>query len=224
MKEHFVGAIWALALVTLGFVGARVWFPRIEMIQVDREIVRTVERLVPGQSTIVYRDVQGPTQLIRIPIEVTRVVEKLGPERVVERIVTITKPVEVSVEVVKKEWPQVITVTVGGVQSGGTWYAPDNPELVVGQVTPGVYAVPVQAGWRIESVKTVTRLEPVRLPPLMQRGFTVGARVDLRQDRQSVSGDVVYRNLAGPGEYAVRFPLSTVGAAPSVQLTYDLRW
>lgn len=87
MKEHFVGAIWALALVTLGFVGARVWFPRIEMIQVDREIVRTVERLVPGQSTIVYRDVQGPTQLIRIPIEVTRVVEKLGPERVGKSVV-----------------------------------------------------------------------------------------------------------------------------------------
>lgn len=233
MKNQLIGAVTALILVLVGFVAARVWFPRVEIqvMTIDREIVRTLERTLPGETKIIFRDVPGATQIVRIPIEVTRIIEKEGPER----IVTVTKPVEVPVEVVKKEWPQVITVTVGSVQSNGQWYAPDNPDLVIGQVAPGVYAVPVQAGWRIEQVRTVTRLEPVRLEPLMQRGFTLGARAEVWKSFQAASADLVYKNLLGPGEYSIRLPVASaefnagqssfrVGVPSGVMFTWDARW
>lgn len=220
--KGITGLALCLALFVGGFYVARRWFPKVVEITVDREVVKVFERLVPGQTVVVERQVPGPvqTQTVRVPFEVIREVRVGVPGP--ERVVTVTKPVEVPVEVVKERWPQSITVTVGGVRSGGSWYSPDNKELVVGMVTPGVYAVPVQDGWRLESVRTSTVLEPSIQVPLFQRGLTIGARIS--PSVPSASADVVYRNLAIGGEYSIRVPLGTLNDRPQVLLTWDKRW
>lgn len=46
MKNQLIGAVTALILVLVGFVAARVWFPRVEIqvMTIDREIVRKIGR------------------------------------------------------------------------------------------------------------------------------------------------------------------------------------
>jgi hypothetical protein len=211
----YVGVI---VVFLVGVVVGRTYYPRIVRELVDREIVKEVIKLLPGEVKVIFRDVPGPTNIVRVPVEVSRIVTVAGPER----IVTVTKPVDVSVEVIRDRWPQTITVRVGGVQSGGLWYVPDFPDLTLGQVAQGVYAVSAQMpGWRVERVTTETRVEErVPVAPLFQRGFTVGLRTDLR----SAWTDVVYRNLAFGGEYQVRASVASWQGGRSYLATWDLRF
>ena len=213
----------ALVLVVGVFLG-RYLYPREVEVKVDREIVKVVERLLPGETRTVFRDVPGPTrtEVVRIPLEVSRIVREPGPER----IVTVTQPVNVPVETIVTHWPQSITVRVGGVLSGGVWYSPDYPEVTIGQVTPGAYAVSaLMPGWRVESVRTETRVDSTPSPPLFQRGFTFGIRADFRGDSPGVfRGDVVYRNLFLNGEYQIRVPVVSINGGPQYTVTWDKRW
>lgn len=219
--------VWRRKVLSLGLLGAmlfgafyvgRTYYPRVIREVVDREIVKTVERLLPGEVRTVIREVPGAVSVVRVPVEVTRTVTVAGPER----IVTITRPVDVPVEVIRDRWPQVITVRVGSVQSGGLWYTPDFPDLTIGQVTQGVYAVSAQMpGWKIEKVTTETQIgERLRDEPLFQRGFTVGVRTDFR----SAWADVVYRDLAFGGEYQIRASGASWNAGPSWMVVWDKRF
>lgn len=156
LKRRIIPPLLILALFAGGVIAGRAWFPRIQTIQVDRKIIEAVP--IPGETKVVTLTVPGPVQRVEVPIEVTRFIDRPGQDR----IVTITKPVQVPVEVVKREWPQTITVRVGGVLSDvGAWVTPRVQDLLIGQVSPGVYAVPVQEGWRIDSVRTETRIAPI---------------------------------------------------------------
>lgn len=160
LKRLAIPLILILALFAGGVLAGHFLFPRIQIIQVDRKIIEAVP--VPGETKIVTFPVPGPVQRVEVPVEVTRYVDRPGKER----IVTVTQPVQVPVEVVKREWPQVITVRVGSVLSNrGEWVIPSFQDLVIGQVAAGVYAVPQQEGWRLESVTTETRVPTVTLRP-----------------------------------------------------------
>jgi hypothetical protein len=166
--------VLVLVLVfALGAMGGRQWFPRIVNIPVDRVIWWTVKDQLPGKVTTLYKMVPGPAgATIKVPFEVIREVPGLpGPER----IVTVTVPVDVPVEVIRREWPQTITVRVGGVLSRGQWHIPDYPDLTIGQVTLGAYAVSSQMlGWRIERVTTETQVpDKSLLGPRPLPNFTV---------------------------------------------------
>lgn len=184
---------------------------------VDKEIVKIVERLIPGEMRTVIRDVPGPTrtEIIRVPVEVARIVREVGPERVV----TVTRPVDVPVEVIRREWPQTITVTVGSVLSGGQWYVPDFPDLTIGQVTPGVYAVGAMPGWKIEAVTTETRLDVpaarIRLP--YHLGIEVGVIA-----AQPYTG-IIYQNEFAGGYYRVTTAYGFPGLTWGVAWTLPLR-
>lgn len=209
---------WPLLAVVLvfalGVLGGRAWFPKTVIERVDREIVRVVERLIPGETRTIVREVPGGTTVIRVPVEVTRVVEVVR-EVPVERIVTITKPVDVPVEVIRREWPQAITVRVGGVLSLGQWHIPDHPDLTIGQVSPGVYAVSGQmTGWRVHDVTTTTTITPVQVakPSLP---YHLGVTFGFLDDR--LYSGVTYTNRLGPGYYSAivgyGFPGVVVGAS-----------
>lgn len=215
---HFRVLPW-LALSALlfggGFYAAEKWFPRIVTVQVDKEILKVVDRILPGQTIVVTREVPGPTQVIKIPVEVIKLVPKEGPVR----IVTITKPVDVLVEVVKEKWPQVITITVGGVESGGSWYAPDHPELLIGQVTPGVYAFPNQPGWRVEQVKTETKLTPEVAGPRPLPHFQVQVGGLVTRDYGSFGPRLQYENWLNrvfTYQAAVRYDALVVNGHPGL--------
>lgn len=208
----------AAVVLAVGVWAGHRWWPRIVRETVDREIVRTVERLVPGERQIVHVPVPGPVQYVRVPVEVTREVIRWR-DRPVERIVTVTRPVDVPVEVVRQEWPQTITVRVGGVLVEGVWRAPDYPMLTLGQVTPGVYAVPAQPGWRVEHVETVTRMEPTMTPAwtgLRGPALTVGVL-----GHQPFAG-ITYTNRAGGTAYTLAagygFPGAVAGVFVSIPL------
>lgn len=145
----------ALLLVGAGIYAGHRWFPQVRVVQVAQEIIKAVP--VPGETKVV----QVPTPFFvpgidrLIPVDVTRIVDRPGQDR----IVTVTQPVNVPVEVVRREWPQTITVRVGSVLTKEYgWATPVNADLLIGQVTPGVYAVPVQEGWKVESVTTETKI------------------------------------------------------------------
>jgi hypothetical protein len=178
---------WVILAVLLFAAGAYAdhrWWPRIEQVQVAKEITKLVP--VPGPTVV-------KTVVKTVPVEVSRP----GPER----IVTVTHEVQVPVEVVREKWPQTITVHVGSVQiDANAWVTPKNPDLLIGQVTPGVYAVPAQPGWAITSVTTSTQVPTVRpgwqfeLHPLAgalwlggQVAAGLGAEVRVKQDPWIVS-------------------------------------
>lgn len=142
-----------LTLFAAGLLSGRAWFPRVLTVPVDREVLKVVDKLIPGVAREIVKYVPGPERRVEVPI----VVERPGPERVV----TITKPVETTKEVVRERWPQSITVRVGSVLTDrDEWAVPKFQDLVIGQVSPGVYAAPAQQGWRVESVRTETRINP----------------------------------------------------------------
>lgn len=186
---------------------------------VDREIVKIVERLIPGEVRTVFRDVPGPTrtEVVRVPVEVTRIVREVGPER----IVTVTRPVDVPIEVIRETWPQTIVVRVGGVRSGGQWFVPDNQDLVVGQVTQGVYAVSSFAeGWRIEKVTTTTRVD-APLPTFSPLPYHIGVTVGIL-GAQTYAG-IVYQNRIGPAIYQVTVGYGFPGPLYGVSFVMPLR-
>jgi hypothetical protein len=199
----------------------RTWWPRQVTIPVDREVQRVVERVVPGTPVVIERAVPGPTQLVRVPVEVVRVVP--GPTVPgQERIVTVTQPVHVPVETIRDRWPQTITVTVGGVQSGGQWYAPDVPTLVIGQVTPGVYAVSDQSpGWRIERVETSTIIPPAPAPTAPSLPYHLGVSVGAI-GAQPWAG-LVYQNRIGPALYQITAGYGFPGVTGGVALVLPIR-
>jgi hypothetical protein len=146
------------------------------------------------------------------------IVERPGPERVI----TITKPVEVPVEVIKTEWPQVITLHVGSMLTADNqWVVPKFPDLVIGQLTPGAYAVAAQQpGWKIEEVRTETKLQPIAFPEphvyVYPFGVTAGKSTGL------VSG-VAYRNAAQPfGTYEIRAEWQYPGLGLAV--AWGIQW
>jgi hypothetical protein len=143
-----------------GILAGRAWFPRIQVQQVDPKIVGVA---VPGETKIVPFAVPGPVQLVQVPVEVTRFIDRPGQDR----IVTITKPVPVPVDVIRREWPQFITVAVGSVLTKEYgWATPVNPQLIIGQVAPGAYAVSSQMeGWKIDEVRTETKVATAALAP-----------------------------------------------------------
>lgn len=133
---------------------ARRFFPRYVAVQVDRRIIERVP--VPGRTEIVTLTVPGPVQRVEVPVEVTRFIDRPGQDR----IVTVTQPVNVPVDIIRREWPQFIAVSVGSVLTKEYgWATPVNPQLIIGQVAPGAYAVSSQMeGWKIDSVRTETRV------------------------------------------------------------------
>lgn len=42
--------IVAIALFVFGVLAGRVWFPRIQILQVDREVLKIVEEFLPGET------------------------------------------------------------------------------------------------------------------------------------------------------------------------------
>ncbi len=194
-------------LLGLGVYAGRAWFPRVQEVRVDHEIVKIVEKIVPGQPVTVYKWL---TKEIRVPIEVTRFVDRPGPER----IVTVTKPVNVPFDV----FPQTITVKIGGVQTtAGEWVVPKVPNLVIGLVAAGVYAAPVQDGWSVTEVRTETKMEDQPAATRARLGiFPVG--VSSFPDVHLVS-ELTYQNAAWVGTYEVRVAYHWSGG-----LSGDLRW
>jgi hypothetical protein len=187
--------------------------------------VRVLERLVPGETKIVTVPIPQPYavpggDVIRqVPVEVTKVVREPGDTRVV----TVTTPVEVPVEVVRERWPQTITVHVGGVLSGGQWYTPDYPDLVLGQVTPGVYVVPNQPGWRVDAVATETKLDapPPSTQPLPHL-LIFPVSVTASADGVAVGPRLQYQNRAWGGVYQVA--VSYVGGQGQPHWRVDVGW
>jgi len=164
-RRLFINAVLGLGAVLLiitllfglGLWAGRKWFPRREVIQVDRRIVEVVP--VPGETKYITISVPGPIQRVEVPLEVVRYVDRPGQERIVVQ----TKEVEVPIEVVKREWPQTITVRVGSMlDTEGVWRTPAHPDLLIGQVAPGAYAVPQQDGWKIDQVVTETKLPSIK--------------------------------------------------------------
>src|SRR5712692_551333 len=146
---------WALGLLlifAIGVVAGHALFPRI----VETIVSPSLPIPPVGKTKIVYVKVPGPPGPVK---EIPVIVERPGPERVV----TITQPVPVPVEVIKEKWPQTITVSVGSVLSDkDEWVAPKVPDLIVGMVEPGVYAVSSeQLGWKVQRVGTSSILPKV---------------------------------------------------------------
>lgn len=220
--------LWVIIATVAGVLGTRMFWPRTvdRPVLVDREVVRTVERLVPGKTRTIYRDVPGPERKIPVPVEVERRVEvEVVREKpvIVERIVTTTRPVDVPVEVIRREWPQAITVRVGGVlvyvQNAPSWATPVHQDLTIGQVTPGVYAVSGQMpGWRIDEIRTETRIDTPRPDPLPYHlGLTVGTFSE-----RPFSG-ITYQNRAFGGVYQIHAGYSWPGAIVAVLWTVPVR-
>jgi hypothetical protein len=204
---------WIILVVFFSAVGAYAdhkFFPRVETVQVAKEVTKLVP--VPGPTVV-------KTVIQKVPVEVVRP----GPER----IVTVTKEVRVPVEVVREKWPQTITVRVGGVLSGGRWYTPDHEDLLVGQVTTGVYAVPSnQLGWRVEEVRTETKVSPgLGVPLPYNLGFGVRMIIPADLARTVVFAGAVYQNYWSPhgGIYEVGIGFSTAGLAATLVYTVPLR-
>jgi len=150
LSSIFTALLIALLLLGAGVYVGRRWFPVVKTVQVAEEVLRAVP--VPGETKVITLPVPGPIHTV--PVEVTRYVDRPGQDR----IVTVTQPVNVPVEVVRREWPQTITVRVGSVLTKEYgWATPVNPDLLIGQVTPGVYAAPVQEGWKVETVTAETK-------------------------------------------------------------------
>jgi hypothetical protein len=215
---------WVLLIIlalSVGVIAGRTWWPREVTIPVDREVQRVVERVVPGIPVVIERPVPGPTEIVRVPVEVVRTVPGPtvpGPER----IVTVTQPVHVPMETIRDRWPQTITVTVGGVQSGGQWYAPDVPTLVIGQVTPGVYAVSDQSpGWRVERVETSTVMPPTPAPPSPSLPYHLSVSVGAIGG-QAWAG-VTYQHRIGPALYQLTAGYGFPGFVGGVALVLPIR-
>lgn len=201
-------------LVGAGVLAGRAWFPRHVVQQVDHEVLKVVEKLVPGQTVTIVKEVLGPERRVEVPV----VVEKLVPVPGDERVVTVTKPVEVPVEVVRERWPQTLTVRVGGVLTDEHgWVQPSRPDLLIGQVAPGIYAVSAQMeGWRIDSVRTETKITApapprwhVELRPaagVISLGQTValGAGAQLQASRGHLVFELTAgQSTAGPFGFAI---------------------
>lgn len=154
LKRLAIPLILILALFAGGVLAGRAWFPRVQVQQVDPKIIGVA---VPGETKYIPYAVPGAPYPVQV--EVTRYVDRIGRDR----IVTVTQPVEVPVEVIRREWPQTVTVTVGSVLTREYgWATPVNPQLLIGQIAPGVYAVSAQMeGWRISSVQTETKVAPI---------------------------------------------------------------
>jgi hypothetical protein len=218
---------WWVVLLAAAFLAgvlvARAYWPRVE----TRLVTKTVERAVtvPGKTKVIERPVHVTRErVVKVPVEVTRIVQE--PSKVVtapkERIVTVTRPVEVPVEVVKEVWPSNITVTVNAVDTVEYgWATPKNPNLVIGMVEPGVYAVPKQEGWSIEKVTAttdVTQPQNVTPPHNTNTNYTylyIGVVSNWSSGAVTPEVGVSYRNLAFGGTYEIRasytFPGVTVG-------------
>lgn len=156
-----------VVLFVLGVVAGRQWFPRTITQPVAERLIR--EAPAPGAppKIIPYPVPQpyGVPTPAPYPVEIPVTVFRPCPER----IVTITRPVNVPVEVIREVWPQTITVRVGSVLSEkDEWVIPKFSDLLIGQVAPGVYAVPADfPGWKVETVRTETRV--VEPPPAPAR-------------------------------------------------------
>jgi hypothetical protein len=218
---------WWVSLLAAAFLGgvfvARAYWPRVETRLVTRTVERTVT--VPGETRVIERPVHVTKErIVKVPVEVTRTVQ--GPSKVVtvpkERVVTVTRPVEVPVEVVKEVWPSNITVTINAVDTvEHGWATPKNPNLVIGMVEPGVYAVPKQEGWSVEKVTTTTDVTmPQNVTPPHNTNYThlyiyIGAMSNWSNGTVTPEIGVSYRNLAFGGTYEIRagytFPGVTVG-------------
>lgn len=157
---------WLWSAVALAVVFGAGWLLRPERV---REVPKVSERIVerwrdlpvaqPGQPAPSFRIEYQVPGLGRSRVEVPGIVVRPAPD--VVRVITET--VKVPVEVVRERWPQVITIRIGSVLSTeGTWFTPKNRNLVIGMVTPGVYAAPEQEGWKTETVTTDTRVTPQR--------------------------------------------------------------
>jgi hypothetical protein len=212
---------WVVVLAAAFLAGAfaaRTYWPKVE----TRLVTRTVEKAVtaPGETKIIERPVYVTRErVVKVPVEVTRVVQ--GSSRSVttpgvvtapkERIVTVTRPVEVPVEVVKEVWPSNITVTINAVDTVEYgWATPKNPNLVIGMVEPGVYAVPKQEGWSIEKVTTTADVTPPRTitnnTNTDNTHLYIYAGVTSNWSHGTITPEVgvSYRNLAFGGMYEVR--------------------
>lgn len=216
LVPRIVAVALVLALAVAVLVGVGFWLGRrgrpVREVQTP-PIIREKAVVVagPGQPVYINRPVPylmpGATRVeyVRVPVEVTKYQD---------RVVTVTKEVPVPVAQLVERAPQVITTTIGSVQTvGGEWVTPVNPHLVLVQESPGVYVAGQQEGWKVERVETVTALPPapsartdrwrVEVYPGLAAQFTPAPNVgpgiafNVRKDHLVIQGQVGY-GIFGP--------------------------
>jgi len=160
------------------------------------------------------------THTVKIPVEIEKEVVKEKPV-----VKTVTKEVPVPLETVIEKWPQTIMVSIGSVESKEAgWVTPVNPNLVIGMIEPGIYAVPKQPGWKIERVETRTRvedakIEPVKFKPTLSVGPTIGV-IHLGPVFAVAAGVELRAHIAEHLELSLRGGYSSAGRWAELFVTY----